>query len=588
MYKQTIAARIRDAIYSKDISKPIRAVFYGRVSTENESQKDSCENQLILTQGFIKNHPNIILVDCYIDDGISGKSTDNRPEFMKMLSRIEHGDIDLIITKSTSRLHRNQATALFLINLLIENEATILTVEDGQVHDFEDDNSMILHSLINAIDAQYVRQQSKYGKLTHQIRCDRKELSAKDISFGYDWNRDSKTITINEEERSSVTSIFEDYVYKSMTPAEIAKSLNTRGVINRFSAKAMTAETITNIIKDERYIGTFYINKRGSTLGLNGKSTRYKLSKEEWIPIYRPELQIVDKDLFNIAQRVMKSRKTIYNKPDKKTVQAQFEGFHDFAGKVFCANCNKPYHFGYADRAKTKAIYRIKSHSSCNNHNSRISEEALYRITQKAIQMALQRKQEAIVRVRKILLACISDTASYENEIKQINHQITRHTHNIDKWSIALTDSVILSNEVAKLSLLKQINEEENLIKSLQNEKQALESKQVNSENQEEEINKIQVAIDELQKVKIIDRDKIKNYIERILLHADGHIDVILKAGITYSTNIGEPFSSPTGGDSSSNKSAMQNSVVKTQNEDDPYSLPAAYLTLLPPAPLQQ
>lgn len=140
--------------------EPIRAVIYARVSTDNEGQKESCANQVDLAQTYISKHPNITLIGTYIDDGISGKNDFSRPQYGEMIQLLQRGGFDLIITKSLSRLNRDEYNSLVLTNLLVANEATVLTLEDNLVHDFEDLNSGLLHSISYAIDAQYVKRQS--------------------------------------------------------------------------------------------------------------------------------------------------------------------------------------------------------------------------------------------------------------------------------------------------------------------------------------------------------------------------------------------------------------------------------------------
>jgi hypothetical protein len=60
---------------------PVRAVIYARVSTDNESQKDSCSNQIYIAKKYLEKHPNIKLLHIFTDDGISGKNDYNRPAY---------------------------------------------------------------------------------------------------------------------------------------------------------------------------------------------------------------------------------------------------------------------------------------------------------------------------------------------------------------------------------------------------------------------------------------------------------------------------------------------------------------------------
>ena len=244
-YAEEIKKRINDTN-----TESVKAVIYARVSTDTDGQKESCANQVDLAKKYIESHPNIYLMYVYVDDGISGKNDFNRPQYNEMVEEIETGGVDLIITKALSRLNRDQLNSLQLTSILIEYNTTVLTLEDGQVHDFEDMNSDLLHSIKYAIDAQYVKQQSINGRKVQELRCERKELSAKDCAFGYDWHRDSKSKTINEEQAKTVRRIYEEYVYYNRFPAQITRELNAEGI-------TLCNRSGLNILRDERYIGKF-------------------------------------------------------------------------------------------------------------------------------------------------------------------------------------------------------------------------------------------------------------------------------------------------------------------------------------------
>ena len=182
-----------------------------------------------------------------------------------------------------------------------------------------------------------------------------------------------------------------------------------------------SGRTISNIIKDERYIGKFYINKRTTKLGTGrNKSKRIKLPKDQWVLVERPDLQIIDTELFEMAQRIHQTRITVYEKPDKKNTQVRFPGTHQFAGKIFCPVCGKPYNFGYADRNKTIPIYRIKSHSECTNPIRRIYESDMEEITRQALKKILNEQNEVCISLENILTECVEASQNSGNEIDKL------------------------------------------------------------------------------------------------------------------------------------------------------------------------
>ena len=501
----------------------VRVVIYARVSTDNEGQKESCSNQVELAKRYIDNHPNIKLVAIYIDDGISGKNDFTRPQYNEMLQLLSTDGFDLIITKSLSRLNRDELNSLMLNSMLIEHNATILTLEDGQIHDFEDMNSGLFHSIKYAMDAQYVKQQSINGRKAHELRCERKELSAKDCSFGYDWHKEDKAITINEEQAEVVIRIFEDYVYRFGTPTSIHTALKAEGI-------NICGRTVQNIIKDERYIGKFYINKRETKLGTGRtKSKRIKLPKEQWVLCERPDLQIVDTDLFEMAQRIHHSRITVYEKPGKKATQAHFQGSHLYAGKIFCPICGKPYQFAYADRTKTIPMYIIKSHSDCSNPIRRIYEKDLEEITKRALKQTIDQQEEVCISLERILTEIVEASQSSEEEIVRLKKQRASKEKQLDNLIDQLSDGGL--TEAAKSRIKTKINsitEDTDKLTETINDK---ENNKLDDSYVTEKLASIKAAIADLRNFTSIDRDRILNYIERIDMPPNGDIEILLKSG---------------------------------------------------------
>ena len=494
------AQQIRDKLNPGSLEE-VRAVIYARVSTDNDSQKDSCANQIALAENYISRHQNVSLIGTFVDDGISGKNDFTRPQYNAMLQAISEGQVDLIITKALSRLNRDQLNSLYLNSLLVEHETTILTLEDGQIHDFEDDNSDLLHSIKYVLDAQFVKQQSLNGRKFQEVRCLNKLLCQKDKSFGYDWNKEEKTISVNEEQAEVVRWIFEEYVYRNGTPASIMRILEQKGI-------SICDRSVSNILKDERYIGRFYINKRTSKLGTGkNKSRRIKLPKEQWICIDRPDLQIIDSDLFEMAQRVHETRVSVFNKPGKPSTQARFAGIHTFAGKVFCPVCRKAYQFGYADRKKEIPIYRIKS----------------------ALQRIMNQQDNIYSSLEQVLYECVEASQEADADLPKLKQQKTAKEKKIESLIDALSEGglTVAARERIK-NRINQITEDQaRLAESIRNK----EDSRLDDSFVTDKMAEIKAAITELRNFSTIDRERILNYIDRIEIPESGDIEITLTSG---------------------------------------------------------
>ena len=89
-----------------------KVAIYARVSTEHEAQLSALDNQIQYYDGILKQHPDWILYDRYIDEGITGTSINKRKNFMRMMEDAKAGKFDLIITREVSRFARNTVDAL--------------------------------------------------------------------------------------------------------------------------------------------------------------------------------------------------------------------------------------------------------------------------------------------------------------------------------------------------------------------------------------------------------------------------------------------------------------------------------------------
>lgn len=85
---------------------------YCRVSTDQEEQLLSYENQVNYYTNYISENPLYEYAGTYADEGISGTNTKKRDEFNRMIADCRAGKIDMIITKSISRFARNTLDCL--------------------------------------------------------------------------------------------------------------------------------------------------------------------------------------------------------------------------------------------------------------------------------------------------------------------------------------------------------------------------------------------------------------------------------------------------------------------------------------------
>ena len=93
---------------------PLRVTYYARVSTDKLEQQGSLKNQVQYYTEQIQKNRNWIFVEGYVDEGISGTSTEKREDFLRMIADAHCGRFDFIITKEISRFSRIRWTVFVI------------------------------------------------------------------------------------------------------------------------------------------------------------------------------------------------------------------------------------------------------------------------------------------------------------------------------------------------------------------------------------------------------------------------------------------------------------------------------------------
>ena len=77
------------------------------MSTDQDEQLSSYENQVNYYREYILKHEDYELVDIYADERISATNTKKRDAFNRLIQDCRGGKVDRILVKSISRFARN-------------------------------------------------------------------------------------------------------------------------------------------------------------------------------------------------------------------------------------------------------------------------------------------------------------------------------------------------------------------------------------------------------------------------------------------------------------------------------------------------
>lgn len=507
-----------------------RAVFYARVSTVHDSQAESITNQIELCKSYLKRHPEVGLVepvDCYTEK-ISGK-TDMREKFQMLLERLGQGDIDYLMVKDLKRLSRSTEVSAKLRNLSQEYGFKIILLATGQVYDPNASDTRMMYGFESLVNEELVFRQSEYGRVAHRQKCEAKRLNRNNVTFGYRWDKEKQDIVIDEEQAVVVRELFDRYVFLNEGVKELRNYLSSIGL-------HYSHNTVTKWLQERNYIGDYCFNRKGSELSVgSGKKTkRYDLPKEEWVHVSRPDLAIVDKDIFDLAQEIRASRIRIYAADVNGNLQSRFKGTHLFSSKIYCNECGYSFIHGYADRQETVHIYRdsfIRKNRNalekCRNRNfSRVYEEDMKNIILLAINGIVQEREDIFPLLNEALGQAVRENMDYENQIIAKEKERSHLQEQAEK----VQDAFIDANKEMREGLNTRLAKLNGQIMNLEEEIERLRSCEVDEREVEKRLSNIKTVVE---KWRFIDSDMLNRkvvdaFIYKIVVHADGVMDVYL------------------------------------------------------------
>ena len=328
---------------------PMRVTFYARVSSEKDEQLNSLDNQISYYTDLIKNNKKWTYVNGYIDEGISGISTQKRENFHQMIADAKIGMFDLIITKEISRFARNTLDSIKYTRELL-NDGVGVFFQNDNINTLDEDSELRL-TIMSGIAQDELRKLSSRIKFGHQQAIKNKVVIGNSRIFGY--VKDNKKLVIEPNEAKMVRELFELYATDKYSMKQIEDLFWQKGYRN-LNGNKIAHSTMSNIISNPKYKG-YYCGNKVKVIDMFTKKQKF-LEPEEWV-MFKDETgeivpAIVTEELWDRANKVLAKRSR-----DVKSRQNKCNHANLLTGKLFCMHCGKPY-------------YRRESKDKCGNANS--------------------------------------------------------------------------------------------------------------------------------------------------------------------------------------------------------------------------
>ena len=387
---------------TKEKEGHLNVAAYIRVSTDSSDQENSYETQERYFHQLIESNPDWNPIGVYSDYGISGTVKDKRVGFKRLLRHCREGKIDRIVCKSISRFSRNTADFMTALNILHDNNVTILFEKENL--DTADPTSDFILTTLAAIAQEESRSISRNINLGNKMRYPRGEVKNM-VIYGYRYNGKMVTtesgyqyrdIEIVEEEAKIVRRIFQE-VAEGTAYTDVARGLNydripapetvavkarkkisKKGQLNSDLEEGWTGRIISQMIQRERYTGAVLIQKKYTVDFLNHNIQRNNGELPQYL-VKNHHPAIIDEELFETVQKIRRANAAKKEKGVKK-------GSKPFSGRILCGECGR---FFRVRNSKHYPVWFCPTAEIYNGkricHTERVYEEQIVRAFRKAI-----------------------------------------------------------------------------------------------------------------------------------------------------------------------------------------------------------
>ncbi len=441
----------------------LRVVFYARVSTDSEDQLHSFEAQKEFFTKYIFEQDGMEFIRGYADEGISGTNTKKRKQFLKMIEDAKKGKFDLILTKEVSRFARNTVDTLYYTRELSRLNVGVVFTNDGI--DTRDRDGELRLSIMASL------AQDESRKISDRVQWAVKRNFEKGVVHGiipFGYRRDeNNNMHIYEPEAIVVRKVFDLYLDGNGFTS-ILKKLKKDTYCSEYVTNWCTSK-IERMIKNEKYCGDL-IQGKSYTVDYLTKTRKKQTDPAKTYYIENHHEAIIDKKIFNMAQKEIKRRSSLAKRPNRSS----YSKASAFSNKVICSKCGSTY------CRKSKTIKGIKytrwtcskklyiNAKACDGQS--VKESLLYEIMEHVYHY-LNIDKNKIITMLKRVLDKTKDIDCQENSRLKYEEQLSNLNIKIDRL-LDLNIQGMISGELFKLKYEALNNERQDLeqkIESLKN-----------------------------------------------------------------------------------------------------------------------
>ena len=508
---------------------PLRVTFYARVSTDQDEQINSLENQVQYYTELIQSRPNWRFVPGYVDEGISGGSTKKRDNFNRMIRDAKAGVFDFIITKEISRFSRSTLDSIQYTQELLDYNVGVFFQNDN-INTLDTDSEFRL-VIMAGVAQDEIRKLSERLKFGFRQAIKNGHVLGNDKLYGYD--KKDCVLTVNEEEAEIIRIIFDLYGNQRLGTRTISKRLMELGYTSR-EGNAFNTLTIRHILENPKYKGWYCGNKSQS---VDYRTKRNVLLDEsEWVTYPDPSIPaIVSEELWNRANALYKRRR---EEMKSHSSGLSFHNRYPYSAKIYCEEHGTTFHRQVIQTKKGQQevwqckVYRSHGRAACPAPQIRSSD---LDVILSDIFKELVRDKEKIIDSLVTVLTNIPKEVDYG----KLRCQVENEMDDLERKKNRLLDLSIAG--ALTVEEFKERNDAFNAqIQECQGKLTAIRQEEENQSSEELDIPAIRQALDEaLRFTGEIDTALVATILDKVVVKKEStkddiHLDIFLKLGSTY------------------------------------------------------
>lgn len=492
--------------------KKQKCAIYCRVSTGGQDISNQKKDlpEFAESQGWE-------IFDIYIDDGVSGKSIEARPDFKRLLLDMVNEKFNILLVEAQDRITRTEDLQErgMILQTIKEHNIILFSPSEGacDLSDFSGELLGTFRFLLAAEERRKIVYRTQKGK---KKKWKKKDCFIGKVPFGFRWNKEKKKLEIDVKEAGLYKKIVSMYVDQGLSYRDICIDFMDKGIKNR-TGKSFNQPMLSYMLKNKCYYGHLVVNKYEYK---DGKKTNIKKPIDKHIT-YKVD-PIISKTRWDDVQN-----KIEFNKNKSTNVDAKNPYW--LRDSLTCGHCGRPVRLHHGSKRQDGSFpryyacyyrYAGKKTLKLQNAEQCILPLIKAKLIERDIWLGLISPFRLALNPKK--LEPLLDDKRYDRRIAELENEIVRHEKEIvktekgydrlyDLYEDGSFDKAKLierleKNQDKKSSLIDRMNEAKLKIEDLKSAKANDRLLQAFSKNKKRAIGKL---VNEIWKLKPGDKKKL-------------------------------------------------------------------------------